>query len=72
MQLLPQLVTRLFVVTALCLAAAIAWIVFDAHRSVEREAELSAARVGQHLEALYWQEQLWRGRGRRSGSRSPR
>jgi hypothetical protein len=38
--------------------------VFDAHRSVEREAELSAARVGQHLDALYWQEQLWRGRGR--------
>ena len=64
MQLLPQLVTRLFVVTALCLAAPIAWIVFDAHRSVEREAELSAARVGQHLEELYWQEQLWRGRGR--------
>jgi hypothetical protein len=44
MQLLPQLVTRLVMVTTLCLAAAIAWIVFDAHRSVEREAELSAGR----------------------------
>lgn len=44
MQLLPQLVTRLVLVTTLCLAAAIGWIVFDAHRSVEREAELSAAR----------------------------
>jgi two-component system, NarL family, sensor histidine kinase UhpB len=64
MNLLPQLVVRLFGITALCLAAAIAWIVLDAHRSVAREAELSAARVGQHLEALYWQEQLWRGRGR--------
>ena len=64
MNLLPQLVIRLFGITALCLAVAIAWIVVDAHRSVEREAELSAARVGKHLEALYWQEQLWRGRGR--------
>jgi two-component system sensor histidine kinase UhpB len=64
MNLLPQLVVRLFAITAACLVAAIAWIVFDAHRSVEREAELSAARVGQHLEGLYWQEQLWRGRGR--------
>ncbi len=64
MNLLPQLVIRLFGITVLCLAAAIAWIVVDAYRSVEREAELSAARVGQHLEALYWQEQLWRGRGR--------
>ena len=64
MNLLPQLVVRLFGITVLCLAAAIAWIVVDAHSSVEREAELSAARVGQHLEALYWQEQLWRGRGR--------
>lgn len=64
MNLLPQLLVRLFGITALCLAAAIAWIVVDAHRSIEREAALSTARVGQHLEALYWQEQLWRGRGR--------
>lgn len=64
MSLLPQLVLRLFGITALCLMAAIGWIVVDAHRSVEREAERSAARVGQHLEALYWQELLWRGRGR--------
>ena len=64
MNLLPQLIIRLFGITVLCLAAAIAWVVVDAHRSIEREAELSAARVGQHLEALYWQEQLWRGRGR--------
>lgn len=64
MNLLPQLVLRLFGITSLCLLAAIAWIVVDAHRAVQREAELSAARVGQHLEAIYWQEQLWRGRGR--------
>ncbi|MBZ8141829.1 sensor histidine kinase [Rubrivivax gelatinosus] len=64
MNLLPQLVVRLVGITAVCLLAAIAWIVVDAHRSVEREAELSAARVGRHLEALYWQELLWRGRAR--------
>jgi signal transduction histidine kinase len=64
MNLLPQLVIRLFTITVVCLFAAIAWIVFDAHRAVEREAGLSATRVGQHLEALYWQEQVWRGRGR--------
>ena len=43
MNLLPQLVVRLFGITVLCLAVAIAWIVVDAHRSIEREAELSAA-----------------------------
>lgn len=64
MNLLPQLVVRLFGITAVCLAAAIAWIVVDAHAAVAREAELSSARVAQHLQALYWQEQVWRGRGR--------
>lgn len=64
MNLLPQLLLRLLAITVLCLAATITWIVVDAHRSIERDAERSAARVGQHLEALYWQEQLWRGRGR--------
>ena len=69
MNLLPQLVLRLVGITVLCLTAAIAWIVVDAYRSVEREAERSAARVGQHLEALYWQEQLWR--GGRTGLNTP-
>lgn len=69
MNLLPQLVTRLVGITLLCLVLAIAWIVVDAHHSVEREAELSSARVGQHLEALYWQEQLWR--GGRTGLNTP-
>lgn len=64
MNLLPKLLLRLFGIAALCLAAAVTWIVVDAHGATEREAELSASRVGQHLEALYWQEQLWRGRGR--------
>ncbi|MBG6082208.1 signal transduction histidine kinase [Rubrivivax gelatinosus] len=64
MNLLPQLVVRLVVITVACLFAAIAWIVVDTHRSVEHEAELSAQRVGRHLEALYWQELLWRGRAR--------
>jgi len=70
MKLLPQLIGRLFGIAIFCLMAAIAWIVVDAHRSIEREAELSAARVGQHLEAIYWQELLWRGRGR-TGLNSP-
>lgn len=70
MNLLPLLVLRLFAITALCLAAAVAWVVVDAHRAIERETAVSAQRVGQHLEALYWQEQLWRGRGR-SGLNTP-
>jgi signal transduction histidine kinase len=64
MNLLGKLVMRLFAITALCLAVAAAWIVVDAHEAIERETALSAARVGKHLEAIYWQEQLWRGRGR--------
>ena len=69
MNLLPKLVIRLFVITLLCLTVAIAWVVVDAHRSVEREAERSAVRVSQHLGALYWQEQLWR--GGRTGLNTP-
>ncbi|MGC4080044.1 MAG: histidine kinase [Rubrivivax sp.] len=64
MNLLPQLVARLIGISLVCLLAAIAWIVVDTHRSAEHEAELSAQRVGRHLEALYWQELLWRGRAR--------
>jgi len=64
MNLLGMLVMRLFAITALCLAVAAAWIVVDAHDAIERETALSAERVGKHLEAIYWQEQLWRGRGR--------
>lgn len=64
MNLLAQLVTRLFAITALCLALAAGWIVFDAHDAIERETAQSAERVGKHLEAVHWQELLWRGRGR--------
>lgn len=64
MNLLPLLLIRLLGITVLCVCAAVAWIVFDTHRRVEAEAQASATRVGKHLQALYWQEQLWRGRGR--------
>ncbi|HEU4460510.1 MAG TPA: histidine kinase [Methylibium sp.] len=64
MKLLPLMVIRLFGIAALCLAGTAAWVVVDAHAAIERETEASADRVGRHLGALYWQEQLWRGRGR--------
>jgi signal transduction histidine kinase len=46
---------------ALCLAAAVTWIGIDTHRSIDASVSASAVRVGQHLQALYWQTLLWRG-----------
>ncbi len=56
MRLVLQLVARLLVVVALCLAAATIWATVDAYRSVDRATAASADRVSQALEALYWRE----------------
>jgi two-component system, NarL family, sensor histidine kinase UhpB len=66
MHLLMHLIVRLLGVVVLCLATAVVWITFDSHRSMDASVAASAARVGQHLEALYWQRLLWRGGMRRN------
>jgi two-component system, NarL family, sensor histidine kinase UhpB len=60
-RLLLQLVKRLVGVTLLCLAGAVAWSMFDAHRSIQADAAASADRVEHQLQRLYWQKLLWRG-----------
>jgi two-component system sensor histidine kinase UhpB len=60
-RLLIYLVLRLVAVALLCLAVAIAWSLFNAHRSVEASASASADRIERQLQALYWQKLLWRG-----------
>ena len=65
MSLLVHLVLRLFMVVALCLAGAAAWVMVDAHRSIENATQASAERMARHLEGLYWQQLLWRGGMRR-------
>lgn len=61
MHLLLHLVGRLVAVVLLCLAAAVGWVMIDAHRSIEAEAVATADRFGERLEGLYWQKLLWRG-----------
>jgi len=61
MHLLVHLVGRLLAVVLLCLAGAVAWVMIDAHRSIEAETAATAERVSQRLEGLYWQKLLWRG-----------
>lgn len=61
MHLLMRLILRLCAVVALCLATAVAWIAVDTHRSIDASVAATAARVGQHLEALFWQRLVWRG-----------
>lgn len=65
MQLILRLVLRLVAVTLVCLAVTIAWVMVEAHRAVEAEAEASANRVARDLENLFWREILWRGSMRR-------
>lgn len=60
MRLVLQLVARLLMIVALCLAAATAWATFDAYRSVDRATTASAQRVAQALQALYWHDFLLR------------
>jgi hypothetical protein len=61
MNLFAHLVLRLAGVVLLCFACAIGWVLFDSHRSIEKETAASADRVARSLEALYWRELLWRG-----------
>jgi two-component system, NarL family, sensor histidine kinase UhpB len=61
MPLLLHLIGRLVAAVLLCLAAAVAWVMFDAHRSIDAETAATAARVSERLESLYWQKLLWRG-----------
>ncbi|WP_333794275.1 sensor histidine kinase [Hyphomicrobium sp.] len=61
MNLLAHLIARLVAVVFLCLIGAIGWIMLDAHSTIERETAASADRMGQHLQALYWQKLVWRG-----------
>jgi two-component system, NarL family, sensor histidine kinase UhpB len=65
MHLLLHLIGRLVAVVLLCLAAAVAWVMADARRSIDAEAAATAARVSQRIESLYWQKLLWRGGMRR-------
>jgi len=65
MNLFVHLVLRLAGVVLVCLACAVGWVLFDAHRAIERETAASAERVAHALEALYWRELLWRGGLRR-------
>ena len=60
MRLVLQLVARLLVVVALCVAAATVWATIEAYRSVDRATEASAERVSQALQGLYWHELLLR------------
>ncbi len=60
MRLLTLLIIRLMAVVLLCLTAAIGCLVWDAHRSIESDIASTAARVNERLQALYWQQLLWR------------
>src|SRR5262245_26184804 len=70
MNLLMHLIARLVAAVLLCLAGAIAWVMVDAHGSIEREITASADRMGRQLQGLYWQKLLWRG-GMRKNSLLP-
>jgi signal transduction histidine kinase len=60
MRLVLQLIARLILIVALCLAAATMWVTIDAYRSIDRATSASADRVSKALEALYWRELLLR------------
>lgn len=60
MSLLAHLIARIVAIVVLCLAVVAGWVMIDAHRSVVAETRASAERVGQHLEAVYWNRLLWR------------
>jgi len=60
MRLLSLLILRLLALVLLCLTLAIAWVMVDTHRSIDRETASTASRISQHLQALYWQRLVWR------------
>lgn len=65
MRLLLQLSLRLVAVVALCLVAAMAFVMVDANRAIGERTEATADRVARDLGNLYWREILWRGGMRR-------
>lgn len=60
MQLLNHLLARIVLVGAFCLATATGLLLVDAHRDMDRATRTSADRAVGRLQALYWQELLWR------------
>ncbi|KQT59694.1 hypothetical protein ASG52_20115 [Methylobacterium sp. Leaf456] len=54
MRLLPGLVLRFVGVAMLCLTATAAWVLFDAHRSIQAQAAASADRVVRVLQSHVW------------------
>ena len=60
MHLLSHLLARIVLVGAFCLAAATGLLLVDAHCGIERATRISADRAVARLQALYWQELLWR------------
>lgn len=65
MRLIVGLVLQLVAITLLCLTLTAGWVMVDAHRAIETDAEKSAERVAHELENLYWRAILWRGSMRR-------
>ncbi len=60
MQLLTHLLARIMLVGAFCLATATGLLLVDAHRDMDRATRTSADRAVARLQALYWQDLLWR------------
>jgi signal transduction histidine kinase len=60
MRLLIHLILRLVGVVIVCLACTTAWVLVDAHRTIEADTASSAERVANNLKNLYWRELVWR------------
>jgi signal transduction histidine kinase len=60
MRLLIHLILRLVGVVLLCLICTTAWVLVDAHRTIEADTASSADRVASRLQNLYWRELIWR------------
>ena len=60
MQLLTHLLARIVLVGALCLAAATGLLLVETHRDMDRATRTSADRAVVRLQALYWQDLVWR------------
>lgn len=60
MRLLAHLLLGILAVVLLCLAATTAWVLRDAHNGIETATRTSAERAVQQLQAVYWQELVWR------------
>lgn len=60
MPLIVRLILRLTCVVVFCLSITAAWVMVDAHRTIDFETNASAERVVHGLENLFWREILWR------------